>query len=91
MKTNITKSNVRHAMTILGLGALLFGTTAMVPAHADDRHQDRDHDRVRFDIGFDHGRVNTGFVFYGGPDRRPEGKFWRYDDHDRCWRRDRNR
>ena len=86
------KTNILHGITILGLGALLFGVTAMTPAHADDwhrDHRDRGHDRVVIDLNF--GRVNTDFVFYGGPEHRPEGKFWYYNHHDRCWRRDRCR
>lgn len=91
VKTNIMNTNVRHGMTILGLGALLFGATAMVPAHADNRHRDRDHDRATFNVQVDLGHVNTDLVFYSGPDRRPAGPFWYYDNHDRCWRRDRCR
>lgn len=82
MKTNM-KANLLNGIKILGLGALLFGATATVPAQASDR----------FGIGlsFNRGHVNTDLVFYSGPDRRPEGKFWNYDRHDHCWRRDRCR
>ncbi len=96
MKTNRVNANtmktiIRQGMTILGLGALLLGATAMVPANAADRHRDRDHDRATFNVQVDLGRVNTDLVFYGIPDRRPAGPFWHYDNHDRCWRRDRCR
>lgn len=83
------KTNILRGISILGLGALLFGTMAMAPAQADDWHRHRDHDRVVVD--FHLGHVNTDFVFYSGPDCRPAGKFWYWDRHDHCWRRDRCR
>jgi len=85
------KTNILHGMTILGLGALLFASTATTPARADDWHRDRDRGRVVIDLNFNHGRVNTDLVCYNGPDHRPAGNFWYWDRHDRCWRRDRCR
>ena len=87
------KTNILQGISILGLGALLFGVTAITPANADGWHRDRDrdHGRVVIDLGVNLGRVNTDFVFYSGPDHRPAGKFWAWDKHDHCWRRDRCR
>lgn len=95
------KTNMLRGASILGLGVLLFGVITTAPAFADgwhrdrdrdwDRDRDRDHGRVVLDVRLDRGHVNTDFVFWSGPDHRPAGKFWYWDKHDRCWRRDRCR
>ena len=68
------KTRNLNGLTILGIAALLFSAAAIVPANADERHDDRGKVEVKINKDF-HGDFKFGDRRDGDRDRRDRNDY----------------